>query len=244
METTHRPKRQLVIGDIHGQADLLTKLLAFIEPTADNSNLCFLGDYIDRGPDSRRVVETIMALSEQMPIITLCGNHEKMLLDSFDGDEVQTYNFLRNGGFATLESFEGEEGLRHYEPFFRSLKLWHETEDFIFVHAGLRPGCALEQQNPHDLLWIREDFQTGQPTWDKTVVAGHTPVRGPSVLPGKILIDTGAAYEEKEGLGWLTCAELTPGQVTFHSVSKREQKSHTAKIPPIRLSDYKIVENV
>lgn len=173
--------------------------------------LVFVGDYIDRGPASREVVQFIMELRGEMSqVVCLKGNHEQMFLNyCLEGKDPDLYFF--NGGARTLISY----GLADMSPpldlprehleFFTSLSLYYETEDFLFVHAGLRPGIPLAQQREDDLLWIRGDFIHTPHIWDKTVVFGHTVLSrtGPYFGKGKVGIDTGAVYG-----GRLTCLEL------------------------------------
>lgn len=204
--------RILAIGDIHGTLDKLQMLLADIYWDPDKDTLLFIGDYVDRGPDSAGVIDHILGLklwSEN--IICLRGNHEQLFLDFLEGKNVQS--FLYNGGQTTIESYGGSDGgipQAHYD-FLRSLPYYHETDEYIFVHAGLRDGRRIHEQDEHDLLWIREEFIYSDYDHGKRVIYGHTPSRGPVVQPNKIGIDTGAVYG-----GYLTCLEI-PGLI-FHSV--------------------------
>lgn len=204
--------RILAIGDIHGCLDQLRNLLAIIDWKPEEDTLVFIGDYIDRGPDSAGVIEHILGLRQWSDkIICLLGNHEQMFLDFMEGRNTDL--FIHNGGAATLESYGGwEAGLptAHFE-FLKSLPYYYETPDYIFVHAGLRDGAPLAEQDPHDLIWIRQEFIYSDFDHGKTVVFGHTPVSRPLIRPNKIGIDTGAVYG-----GQLTCLEL-PGP-TFYSV--------------------------
>ncbi|PLX80456.1 MAG: serine/threonine protein phosphatase [Desulfuromonas sp.] len=206
-----KPKRLLAIGDIHGCLDLLQQLLSEVAPTAEDQ-LVFLGDYIDRGPDSRSVIELLLQLQEQFPeTVFLRGNHEQMLLDFLDG--ADSLSFLLNGGAATLKSYESKIDEKPHIPenhllFFNSLRTSYFYGDFIFVHAGLRPGLPIEQQAERDMLWIRGEFINSDFDWGKTVVFGHSPQ--PDVLKKKNMIglDTGAVYNNR-----LTCCDLFTGRV-------------------------------
>lgn len=189
----------LAIGDIHGMLDSLLPLLDKVLPMApDDARLVFLGDYIDRGPDSKEVVETLIQLKKQRPdTVFLMGNHEQMFLQAHGGKSLMF--FLANGGDATLASYGlAPEEIADMPPdhlaFFNDLLLYFETENHVFVHAGLRPGVALAEQDPRDLLWIREEFMFSSKRFPKTVVFGHTPVVRPFVNPDRIGIDTGAVY--------------------------------------------------
>lgn len=198
----------LAVGDLHGRYDLLCRVLDEVIPQMpQGTRLVFLGDYIDRGPASAEVVERLIELRRQRPeTLFLMGNHERMLLDAVAGWQVLMY--LANGGEATLASYGLEEDELDRLPaehvaFFRSLELKYLSGDYVFVHAGLRPGVPLDEQDPHDLVWIREEFFLSGVDFGKTVVFGHTPFRRPLIKPGLIGIDTGAVYGNQ-----LTCLKL------------------------------------
>lgn len=200
------------IGDIHGSLNKLIALINKIDWRPENGDrLIFLGDYIDRGPNGPEVIDFILELQQKSPrIMALCGNHEQMFLDFISGRGLPVYT--ANGLSATIRSYAG----RHQFPlghlkFFNSLKLYYETETHIFAHAGLRDRLPVSEQNPSDLLWIRDEFLKSDYDHGKTIVFGHTPFREPYLRPGKIGIDTGAVYG-----GNLTCLVLPDN--TFISV--------------------------
>ncbi len=225
------------VGDIHGRADLLDQLLGQI--SADlalgrNSRtiFAFLGDYVDRGPDSRRVIETLRQLKQNggVHVVTLKGNHEEALLGFLD-DAATGPGWADHGGRDTLLSYgvsppkhrtdaEGWETARvqlqaalpgDHLRFLQSLDLWERIGDYVFVHAGVRPGVALHDQEERDLLWIREEFLQSGRAMDKVVVVhGHTPVEQPSIADGRIGIDTGAY-----ATGVLTALKLQGEERTF-----------------------------
>lgn len=204
------------IGDIHGNLShlelLMEKVKTALNPQRDT--LVFLGDYIDRGPDSKGVVDVILQLRKEFPhVVCLKGNHEALFLDwHLNGKDYDLY--LYNGGGATIRSYsqEGEFKLpQEHLDFFTSLRLYYETERYIFVHAGLRGGIPLQEQDPHDLIWIRDEFILSPHDFGKVVIFGHTPLQRVFIAPNKIGIDTGAVYG-----GTLTCLEL-PAQ-RFYSV--------------------------
>ncbi len=197
------------IGDIHGSFDQLQDLMQKIPIDFATDTLIFIGDYIDRGPGSVEVVDYLLDLKKRVPeIIFLKGNHEDMLEKYLDGTDRFTY--LLNGGQNTLDSYLSQTDrtggypipTEHLE-FFRSLRLYYETEAYIFVHAGLRPKVPLASQESEDLLWIRDKFIYSKYYFGKPVVFGHTPLEKPLVERNKIGIDTGAVYGNA-----LTCVQL------------------------------------
>jgi len=205
------------IGDIHGCADKLRRLIDQLAIDPKQDQLVFVGDYIDRGPDSFEVVDYLLGLKIIFPnVVFLKGNHEQMLEDYLAGPDKLT--FLINGGQATLDSYlrhrPSPQGpvfpLRH-QVFFKGLRLFYETENYLFVHAGLKPKVPLAQQHPGDLLWIRSQFIYSDVDFGKQVVFGHTPFPEPLVQANKIGIDTGAVYGHQ-----LTCVKL-PDLVFFQS---------------------------
>lgn len=219
--------RIYAVGDIHGRLDLLERLLERMaedcarrqpDHTAPSRIvIIFLGDYVDRGPHSRQVVERLMHGAPQNgPLagaewVCLKGNHEEYLLRFADDCDVGAA-WCRNGGFETLRSYAGElpEGLagdmgalqlllsRTLPPghlrFLSRLPLMHREGDYVFAHAGIRPGVALEDQEASDLMWIRDDFLYDTTPTPFVVVHGHTPSPTPDIRPHRIGIDTGAYY--------------------------------------------------
>lgn len=201
-----------VIGDLHGCLGPLKRLLKHLDPDPNRDTLIFMGDYIDRGPDSKGVVDYLLALRARFPeerLIFLKGNHEAMFLDFLTGKDREL--FLFNGGARTLEAYWGtdwaeEENLTlppDHASFYQRLRPFYATDDYLFVHGGLRPGIPLEEQVEEDLLWIRGEFITSPEDFGRRVVFGHTPFRQPLVLPNKIGIDTGLVYGN-----FLTCLRL------------------------------------
>jgi serine/threonine protein phosphatase 1 len=204
-----RHGRLLAIGDIHGCRRALQMLLKKIAPDR-RDRIVFLGDYIDRGPDPRGVIETLLALHRRVPrCIFLLGNHERMLLDVLAGRNLPLY--LANGGLVTLLAYL-EGGTLHlpasHRRFLAGLRPIYETGQHIFVHAGLWPGRHQSLQTEEDLLWIRDAFLTSSFDWGKTIVFGHTPLRKPCIRPRRIGLDTGAVYG-----GSLTGCDLTTRRI-------------------------------
>lgn len=207
------------VGDIHGCLDKLRRLMEKTRPDRRTDTLVFLGDYIDRGPDSRGVVDFVLDLRETHDrVVCLLGNHEEMLLD-YLRDPGSRNLYFNNGGRNTLRSYgiDPDGPVRDADfpgdhlRFFRTLLLYYETGDYLFVHAGLRPGIPPDRQNRKDLIWIRDEFLFVDGDLEKTVVFGHTPIRRPYEKGRRIGIDTGAVFG-----GPLTCLELPA--MTYHQV--------------------------
>ncbi|HOB16580.1 MAG TPA: metallophosphoesterase family protein [Defluviitoga sp.] len=199
------------IADIHGMFDHLVTLLRKIN---DNDLIIFIGDYIDRGPDSKKVLDLLMTLKQNKNYIFLMGNHEDMMLDYFEGtrkymDGVWHYN----GSFSTLKSFNYNVE-KEYLDFIRDLLLYHELKiqdkKYLFVHAGVDPEKSLIQQDRLDLLWIRDKFLLMDDRYyDYTIIHGHTPtqfITGNDKIYIKkdknnriisVDIDTGCVYDGK-----------------------------------------------
>ncbi len=200
------------VGDIHGCFAKLTALMSKLDINYEEDTLVFLGDYIDRGEDSYAVVDYLVKLKKKANnIVFLKGNHEEMFFNYLSGQDDVT--FLFNGGEETLKGYTDAKGnisipQEHFD-FFNFLQLYYETDDYIFVHAGLRENVPLEMQKPEDLLWIRKPFITSQYDFEKLVIFGHTPFPEVLIHDNKIGIDTGAVYGYK-----LTCLEL-PAMI-FH----------------------------
>ncbi len=183
------PQHTYVIADIHGCLEPLQALLALIRPEPEDQ-LVFLGDYVDRGPDSRGVIALLLELPGA-PVF-LKGNHDDLLLRALANDEDAIRTWLYNGGFATIESYGGISRIPPaHLAFLRRLRLYHETPEALCVHAGLQPGIPLAEQPEDALLWIREPFLHYEGTWPTPIVAGHTIQREAVICPDRMLIDTG-----------------------------------------------------
>ncbi|MGD9034509.1 MAG: metallophosphoesterase [Desulfobacteraceae bacterium] len=209
--------RLFIIGDIHGCLDPLRRMMDMIDWRPEEDGLIFLGDYIDRGLDSKGVVDYIIEISNSSPLVQcLMGNHENILLDFLSTGDPRL--LLLNGGITTLESYQvedrGEEEALippEHVAFFEDLFLYIELDDYYVVHAGFRPGVEIEKQATEDLIWIREPFIFSDHDFGKKVIFGHTPLSEPLVMDNKIGLDTGAVYGNK-----LTCLELP--RMKFYSV--------------------------
>jgi|APMI01.1.fsa_nt_gi serine/threonine protein phosphatase 1 len=208
--------RIYAVGDIHGCDLLLDQLLQRID--ADNaargpatSQLIFLGDLVDRGPASAQVVERLIALREQRPDTRfLLGNHEEIFLRAIENDARILPLFCRIGGretglsygipedvynaagYAELAALLREAVPEHHIAFLKSFEDMIVIGDYAFVHAGVRPGRALDHQRTSDLRWIRDEFLDFRGQFDKLIVHGHTITSDVESLPNRIGLDTGA----------------------------------------------------
>lgn len=208
------------IGDIHGCISKLDTMMAQLNIDAENDTLVFIGDYIDRGSDPKGVVDSILDIRKRIKnVVCLLGNHEQMFLNYYLEHKDEDL-FMHNGGMSTMISYgftpSGREKFtipNDHMEFFVTLLLSYETDDYIFVHAGLRPGIPIQRQNFEDLLWIRYDFINSPYDFNKIVIFGHTPLSFtmPLIDKNKIGLDTGAVYGGK-----LTCIELT--EMKLHQV--------------------------
>ena len=224
--------RLYVIGDIHGRLDLLDRMVDAINRDAEehggSSITVTLGDYIDRGPQSRGVLDRLLENPFPGEYVALKGNHEA-LLETFLGDPGTGAHWQHLGGVETLHSFGVRVaplmGARNFEAaaeqlrsalsteqvkFLRSLKMSLSAGRYFFCHAGVRPGVPLERQSSEDLLWIRDEFLESEADFGKIVVHGHTPMLEPQVRPNRINIDTGAF-----ATGRLTCVVLEEDRHRF-----------------------------
>ncbi len=183
--------RFIAITDIHGELRKLESVLSKIDVRQDDT-FVFLGDYIDRGPDSKGVVEKVIEISEQYKTITLIGSHEYALLHA-DKDDYYHYLFWNYGGPATVKSYGGrfENILATHGDFFRSLKFYHLTDDYLFVHAGIDPRYSLEEQCETDLVYIRSAFYRSKHNLPQKIIFGHTEFDSPLIQDDKICIDLG-----------------------------------------------------
>lgn len=213
------------IGDIHGCRDLLQNMHKKILESSQNVEgkklLIYLGDYIDRGPDIKGTVQTLIDFQpENFTKVFLLGNHEQMLLDFMAGKKNSLYIWLGNGGLETLKSYgsdmnsyidnsmelKGEELIRKqftrllpfsHKNFFNQLQLNYEWGNYFFVHAGINPDFSLDKQEKETMLWTREQrFFDFKMTYHKIIVHGHTPKEKVEKLTCRINLDTGAFYSE------------------------------------------------
>jgi serine/threonine protein phosphatase 1 len=207
--------RIYVLGDIHGCSALLKEKFTVIDAdVARNPGSrpveVFLGDYIDRGPNSAHTLDLLIERSLSRETVFLKGNHEAFFLDVLRYP-AKLEDWRQFGGLQTLMSYgiqptlnpdtaEQNDLIRalvevmpdSHLKFLKSLKPSFLCGDFFFVHAGVRPGIPLGEQHETDLLWIRNEFLDSDENFDKFIVHGHTPVREPDIRPNRINIDTGA----------------------------------------------------
>jgi serine/threonine protein phosphatase 1 len=215
--------RIYAVGDLHGRADLLALLLSQIEVDIalhpiSRPMTVFLGDYIDRGPASKEVLDLLVTWRSAHEAVFLKGNHENFLLKLLKGEAILD-EWRYCGGLETLIAyglkppinpapFEQVQLARElagalpetHRAFLQALELSFVCGDFLFVHAGVRPLVPIQQQTEDDLLWIRDDFLLWEKKFEKVVVHGHTPVHEPDIRANRINIDTGAF-----ATGRLTC---------------------------------------
>jgi serine/threonine protein phosphatase 1 len=226
--------RIYAVGDVHGRADVLKQLFSRIDEDLKEHNKAaetihvFLGDYIDRGPDSAAVLDLLIERGRTHRIFCLKGNHETYLFEFLENPRIFKL-WSQYGALATLAAYglapkvsatpkeqaELAARLRDAMPeshsqFLAGLKLSFTCGDYFFVHAGVRPGTPLSRQREDDLLWIRDDFLSHEEPFEKIIIHGHTPVKEPEVRQNRINIDTGAY-----ATGRLTCLKLEGDKIEF-----------------------------
>nr|WP_294550212.1 metallophosphoesterase [uncultured Rhodopila sp.] len=210
-------RRVYAVGDIHGQQDRLAVLHGLIEADlaarpARSAVVVHLGDYIDQGPDSSGVV-ALLAPGRGVPEVNLVGDHERMLLDALSGDRAAATDWLWSGGKQALTSWGLDPGLPREDwaaalppdhvAWLRGLVLSHREGNYLFVHAGIRPGVTLAEQTPEDMVSIRQPFLTSDRDHGAIIVHGHSCEPSVRVANNRIGLDTGAGIGGK-----LTCAVL------------------------------------
>ena len=191
-----------------------------------DEHLIFLGDYIDRGPDSRGVITRCLQLQRKYRCTFLRGNHETYLIDCLEGRGLS--DWMANGGQQTLYSYESHRGTweipSDHLDFLHATIAYLDTSDYFFVHGGLPPDRTiaecLKHCDPDEFLWRRPPRRDQRVAWEKTVVVGHTPVSVPLRRHRMIGIDTGCVYAGRSGLGRLTAVRL-PAE-TFISVANAD----------------------
>lgn len=223
------------IGDVHGRADLLKGLMKVIESDENTGeekpHIVFLGDYIDRGFQSRDVIEMLIDLADdqQYETVFLKGNHEQAMLH-FLSDHNIGPEWANFGGRETLISYnvappKSVEAAEEWHPiqkqlqrtipkshveFLEQLVVSHKIGPYAFVHAGVRPGIPYEEQSDEDLMWIRDEFLSANGKEDLFIVHGHTPVDSPYLDHRRVNVDTGAYFT-----GRLTAVKIFQGRMSF-----------------------------
>jgi serine/threonine protein phosphatase 1 len=203
--------RTIAIGDIHGCGEALRTLLAVVDPKPDDT-IVALGDYVDRGPTTRDVLNQLLVLAKKCRLIPLRGNHELMMLAARENTSDRSF-WLECGGRETLKSYGpsatiGDVPEAHWK-FIEDTRLYYETPTHIFTHANYVPGLAMDGQDPNVLLWLSaRDYVPGPHFSGKTVVVGHTPQREIVDLGHLIILDTGCYRGD-----WLTAMDMATKQV-------------------------------
>lgn len=232
--------RIYAIGDIHGMAELATQMFALIDAETASWHgeviVVVLGDYIDRGPHTKEVLEFLAQRSQLQgsSLVTLRGNHEDLFLRFLDDPVSFGSDWLQLGGGATLLSYGvnvsrgldyraiRSELIRHlpinHLAFLQALPLTFQHQDFFFSHAGARPGVALLNQTERDLLWTRWRHSDADVSFEKILIHGHTPVEEPTARGGRINVDTGAY-----ATGRLSAVRITPDGIGFVTVTAAMQ---------------------
>jgi serine/threonine protein phosphatase 1 len=197
--STPADTRIYAVGDIHGRADLLIETIARIDDDLRRRPIeyaveVYLGDYIDRGPDSKTVIDLLAVRLVENRAVCLRGNHEA-LLESFLRDPANFHHWQHRRFLSVFP--------RAHEVFLQCLRYGFCCGDFLFVHAGIRPNVPMEQQDIEDVLWIRHEFLNSAEDHGKFIVHGHTPVPHPDIRHNRVNIDTGAWHT-----GTLTCIAI------------------------------------
>jgi serine/threonine protein phosphatase 1 len=227
------------VGDIHGCADELRLLINKLPLTPDTT-VVLVGDYVDRGPKSREVIDTVLELQQHCHVVPLMGNHEAMFLDFLEEPHsARAGAFIYNGGSSTLASYADEKGDVHVPPehvdFLYNLRLCYETEHNFFVHAGI-PNIPIGEldlaEHGPAMLWTRGTFLTSAFDWTKVIVHGHTPVRQATILPNRINIDTGCVFRRRLTAIALPGEQLisVPRQTKSRRIYLRDQSSRRAAL--------------
>ncbi len=204
--------RTIAIGDIHGHLAALDAIITAIQPRPDDT-LVLLGDYVDRGPDSKGVLERVIELSERLHVVAVKGNHEEMMLTAREGEQNLLF-WVQCGGDAALQSYGQAKDVslipREHFQFLAGLPLLHETDTHFFIHANYAPNWRLDQHDTKTALWLSLDDLPGPHYSRKTAILGHTPQKKHLVLDLGYLkcIDTGCGYG-----GLLTALDVGSGQI-------------------------------
>ncbi len=182
--------RIIGISDIHGEYDKLCSVLEQICPQKEDK-IVFMGDYIDRGLKSREVVDKLIDMQKVCNCVYLIGSHEYAMLHA-PSDDYYNYLFWNYGGVSTVKSYGSFENImKIHGDFFKALKPYYITGNYLFIHAGIRIGIPLEKQSLEDMVYIRSEFYKQKHNLPYKVIFGHTEFEKPQVQDDKICIDTG-----------------------------------------------------
>jgi serine/threonine protein phosphatase 1 len=204
--------RTIAIGDIHGCSTALAALVEAFEVTPDDT-IVPLGDYVDRGIDSKGVLDQLIALSNRCQLLPILGNHDEMMLHARDGRSDFQF-WLNCGGDAALDSYGASSRLdlipRSHFAFLESCRAYVETDTHIFLHANYKPDVPFNQTDDHTLRWLslRDYTPAERHCSGKTAVVGHTPQKDVLNLGHLICLDTGCCHG-----GWLTALDVDSGQI-------------------------------
>lgn len=218
--------RTYAIGDIHGMCDLLREALAWIAQDAGNEpcRVVFLGDYVDRGPSSRQVVETLMRGAERQEWVCLKGNHDDFMARALAGNESARELWMVNGGPATLRSYGDDERTLHAHAKWLSERPHRfEDEHRHYVHGGFSPRRPIAEQDPDTWLWIKMERFEDDPIFDKKVIHGHVANERPEVTRGCINLDTGACFWGRLTVARWLADERVPHFEFFDTAARRAE---------------------
>ncbi len=183
--------RIIAITDIHGELEKLNSLIDKLNPQTQDT-IVFMGDYIDRGPDSKGVIDKVISMAHVCNCIYLKGSHEYAYLQARAGDDYYNYLFWNYGGVQTVQSYGSFENIYSiHGDFLENLRPYYLTDDYLFVHAGIRPEIPFENQNETDFYYIRGEFIYKKHNLPQKIIFGHTDFKEPQVQADKICIDTG-----------------------------------------------------
>ncbi len=222
--------RTIAIGDIHGCSKALKALLSAIAPTREDT-IVTLGDYVNRGDDSRGVIDRLIALQDQCQLVPILGNHDQLFLECLTGHLAMKSVWMRMGGDATLASYGTKRDFgvvpKPHAAFFKNCRRCHETQTHIFVHANYDPRLPMDHQRAEILRWESlRDTMPGPHFSGKTVIAGHTSQKNGEILDRGYLkcIDTYCF-----GGGWLTALDVHNGDVWQFNLEGKARAARKAK---------------
>lgn len=210
--------RLIGITDIHGEYEKLCSLIEYLNPQKDDT-IVFMGDYIDRGPKSKEVVDKLIEMKDVCKCVYLIGSHEYAMMHA-KKDEYYDYLFWNYGGDATVDSYGSFDNImKIHGEFFRSLKYFYKKGKYLFVHAGVRSGTPLDEQDKVDMVYIRGNFYNYDHDFPFKIIFGHTDFDEPQVWKDRICIDTGCGkYKDAP----LTAIVIEKGKERFINSSGEE----------------------